>query len=63
VTTPRTKRRTPTAVGTEGHLSNIRDFVLAVREGRDPLVSAKEARRAVNLLNMIYKAAKVGPYA
>lgn len=57
------KAQDPTAVGTEGHLSNIRDFVLAVREGRDPLVSAKEARRAVNLLNLIYKAAKVGPYA
>ena len=57
------KAQDPTAVGTEGHLSNIRDFVLAVHEGRDPLVSATEARRAVNLLNLIYKAAKVGPYA
>ncbi len=57
------KANDPAAVGTEGHYSNIRDFVLAVREGRDPLVSATEARRAVNLLNLIYKAAKVGPYA
>ena len=30
---------------------------------RDPLVSATEARRAVNLLNMIYKKAGVGPFA
>jgi len=57
------KANDPAAVGTEGHYSNVRDFVLAVREGRDPMVSATEARRAVNLLNMIYKAAKVGPYA
>jgi predicted dehydrogenase len=57
------KANDPAALGHEGHLSNVRDFVLAVREGREPLVSATEARRAVNLLNMIYKAAKVGPYA
>ncbi len=57
------KSKDPSAVGTEGHLSNIRDFVLAVRDRREPLVSAASARRAVNLLNMIYKAAKVGPYA
>lgn len=57
------KANDPAALGHEGHLSNIRDFVLAVHEARDPLVSATEARRAVNLLNMIYKAAKVGPYA
>ncbi len=57
------KANDPAALGHEGHLSNIRDFVLAVHEGRDPLVSATEARRAVNLLNLIYKAANVGPYA
>jgi predicted dehydrogenase len=60
---PEGKANDPSAVGTEGHLSNIRDFVLAVREGREPSISATEARRAVNLLNMIYEAAKVGPYA
>ena len=57
------KASDPLALGIEGHLANIRDFVLAVREGREPLVSATEARRAVNLLNMIYRAAKVGPFA
>jgi UDP-N-acetyl-2-amino-2-deoxyglucuronate dehydrogenase len=60
---PEGKANDPAAVGTEGHLSCIRDFALAVREGREPLVSATEARRAVNLLNMIYRAARVGPYA
>ena len=57
------KASDPLAIGTDGHVSNIRDFVLAVREGREPLVSAAEARRAVNLLNMIYRAAEVGPFA
>lgn len=53
----------PLALSGDGHLGNIRDFILAVREGREPTVSATEARRAVNLLNMIYQKAKVGPYA
>lgn len=53
----------PSALGGSAHLQNIRDFVLAVRDGREPLVSATEARRATNLLNMIYEKAKVGPYA
>jgi UDP-N-acetyl-2-amino-2-deoxyglucuronate dehydrogenase len=52
----------PAAMSITGHLANIRDYVLAVREGREPTVSATEARRAVNLLNMIYKKAGVGPY-
>ena len=53
----------PAAIGGDGHLGNVRDFVLAVREGRAPLVSAQSARHAVKLLNMIYEKAKVGPYA
>jgi len=53
----------PLALSSEGHLGNIRDFVLAVREGRQPLVSARSARQASVLLNMIYEKAKVGPYA
>lgn len=52
----------PAALGGSAHLQNIRDFVLAVRDGREPLVSATEARRAVALLNMIYEKARVGPY-
>ncbi|BDI33226.1 oxidoreductase [Capsulimonas corticalis] len=53
----------PAALVGDGHYGNIRDFVLAVREGRSPQVSAEGARHAVNLLNMIYKKARVGPYA
>ena len=57
------KSSDPAALSGDGHLGNIRDFVLAVREKRAPQVSATDARRAVNLLNMIYEKAKVGPYA
>jgi len=57
------KSKDPAALGVEGHEANVRDYVLAVQQGNDPMVSAVEARRAVNLLNMIYKKAKVGPYA
>ena len=53
----------PTALSGDGHLGNVRDFVLAVRDKRAPLVSAPGRGRAVNLLNMIYEKAKVGPYA
>lgn len=57
------KASDPLALSGDGHLGNVRDFVQAVREGREPIVSATEARRAVALLNMIYKKAKVGPFA
>ncbi len=53
----------PAAISGEGHFGNIRDFVLAVHEGREPYVSAESARHAVKLLNMIYEKAGVGPYA
>jgi UDP-N-acetyl-2-amino-2-deoxyglucuronate dehydrogenase len=57
------KASNPAALWADNHLQNIRDFALAVRDGREPSVSATEARRAVALLNMIYEKAKVGPYA
>lgn len=53
----------PAALAGDGHLGNVRDFALAVREGRPPQVSAQSARPAVALLNMIYEKAKIGPYA
>ena len=53
----------PAALLGQGHYSNIRDFVCAVQEKREPLISGPEARRAVNLLNMIYRKAGVGNFA
>ena len=57
------KSSDPLALSGEGHLGNIRDFVEAVQSGRPPLVSARSARPAVALLNMIYEKARVGPFA
>ena len=56
------KASDPAAIGTDCHYANVRDFVLAVRDGREPSVSASEARRAVKLLNEIYRVAGVGPF-
>jgi UDP-N-acetyl-2-amino-2-deoxyglucuronate dehydrogenase len=53
----------PAAVSQKTHYHNILDFVNAVRENRRPLVSGPEGRRAVSLLNMVYRAARIGPYA
>lgn len=53
----------PMALSADEHLGNVRDFVLAVREGRPPFVSPAEARGAVDLLNRIYEKAQVGPFA
>ena len=50
----------PTAIGLEGHRQQIADLVAAVREGRDPMVSGVEARKAVELILAIYQSAKTG---
>lgn len=43
-----------------GHLSQIRDFVDAVREGRAPAIDGAEGRKAVALVHAIYESAKRG---
>jgi predicted dehydrogenase len=40
-----------------GHDAQIADFIAALREGRDPYVTGREARRAVALLTDIYRKA------
>jgi predicted dehydrogenase len=50
-------------MNTDGHLGNIRDFVMAVRENRRPLVSGDDQRRVIRVLNLIYEKARVGPFA
>jgi predicted dehydrogenase len=45
------------------HLENVTDFVMALRDGREPLVNAAEQRRFVRVLNLIYESARVGPFA
>jgi len=48
----------PLAISGDGHLGNVRDFALAIRDGREPYVTGAEQRKVVRALNMIY--AKAG---
>lgn len=50
----------PTGIGTLGHTLIVRDFVAAIREGRDPLVDGVEGRRSLALVLAIYEAAGLG---
>lgn len=52
----------PLALSGDGHLGNIKDFVLAIREGRKPYVTGEDQRRVTRVLNLIYERAGVGPY-
>jgi UDP-N-acetyl-2-amino-2-deoxyglucuronate dehydrogenase len=47
----------------KSHRDNIRNFVVSVRENRQPLVTPQDMRRVVRTLNLIYERAGVGPYA
>lgn len=51
----------PTGIGTLGHALIMRDFVDAIREGREPLVSGEEGRRSLALILDVYAAAGLGP--
>jgi predicted dehydrogenase len=52
----------PLALNNDGHLGNIRDFVMAVHENRRPLVTGEDQRRVIRVLNLIYEKAGVGPF-
>jgi UDP-N-acetyl-2-amino-2-deoxyglucuronate dehydrogenase len=45
------------------HRNNIRDFVVSIREKRQPIVTTQDMRRVVRVLNLIYERAGAGPYA
>ncbi|MBV9468943.1 MAG: Gfo/Idh/MocA family oxidoreductase [Abitibacteriaceae bacterium] len=53
----------PLALSSNSHEANIRDFIMAVRENREPLVTAEDQRKVVRSLNLIYEKAGVGRYA
>jgi predicted dehydrogenase len=50
----------PTQAAPEPHAENIQDFVAAVREGRPPSVDGKEARKALLLIDALYRSAAEG---
>jgi predicted dehydrogenase len=44
----------------EGHEAVVADFVTAVHEGRDPMVPAEEARKAIDINLAAYRSAETG---
>jgi predicted dehydrogenase len=53
----------PEAIASQGHLRQIEDLTNAILEGRPPLVSGREGRRAIACICGIYQAAREGrPY-
>jgi UDP-N-acetyl-2-amino-2-deoxyglucuronate dehydrogenase len=50
----------PTGISAIGHTRIMEDFVAAIRERRQPLVSGSEARRALAVVLAIYESAREG---
>jgi predicted dehydrogenase len=50
----------PTGMDALGHTRIVQDFVVAIRESRDPLVDGVEGRRSLALVLDIYQAAGLG---
>lgn len=50
----------PTAIGHALHKAQIEDFVNAILEGRDPLVTGVSGRKSLELILNIYKSSKKG---
>lgn len=52
----------PSQASPEPHAEQLRDFVAAVREGRPPLVDGREARKAVVIIDALYRSAASGDW-
>ncbi|MEK7205012.1 MAG: Gfo/Idh/MocA family oxidoreductase, partial [candidate division NC10 bacterium] len=52
----------PSQATPEPHAEQIRDFVTAVREGRPPLVDGAEARKALVIVEALYRSARTGQW-
>jgi predicted dehydrogenase len=50
----------PTAVTSEGHQAHVEDLCAAIREDRDPAISGREARHAVEIIKAIYLSSREG---
>ena len=50
----------PMAIGIDRHRSQMADFVAAVRDRREPTISAREARKAVEIVLAVYASARSG---
>lgn len=50
----------PRAIGNRGHVIQLQDFVDAIREDRDPMVTGEDARPAVEIILAVYQSARTG---
>jgi predicted dehydrogenase len=50
----------PGAVWGDAHREQIRDFITAIREDRQPLIDARAARKPVEIILAIYESARTG---
>lgn len=50
----------PKKVPLEGHVKHVEDMVEAIREHRDPIVTARSARKPVELILALYRSARTG---
>jgi UDP-N-acetyl-2-amino-2-deoxyglucuronate dehydrogenase len=50
----------PKAISASGHIALIRDFVEAIQNDREPMVTPQSARKPVELILAIYESAKTG---
>lgn len=50
----------PSSIGFEQHLRNFHEIIRAIHEGREPATSAREARKAVAVIEAIYQSAGDG---
>jgi len=50
----------PRAIGMRGHVIQLQDFVDAIREDRDPMVTGEDARPAVEIILAVYRSARTG---
>lgn len=50
----------PFAMATRGHLAHVEDMVQAIREDRDPAVTAESTRHTVEIMNAIYESGRTG---
>jgi predicted dehydrogenase len=50
----------PTAIGYHGHMLQFMDVIEAIDNGTQPLIDGTEARKAVEIIQAIYRSAQIG---
>ncbi len=50
----------PRAISQQGHIIQLQDFIDAIREDRDPMVTGEDGRPAVEIILAVYESARTG---